>query len=213
MSQNQNCIDIDGNIYRTVKIGNQVWTVENLKVTKYRNGDAILYVIDNLEWAKLTIGAYCNYDNDMNNIMVYGRLYNWYAINDSRNIAPTGWHVPTDEEWKQLEIVLGMSRSTADETEWRGSDVGGKLKEAGKTYWSSPNTGATNESGFSALPGGFRGVDNSNYYSMNLHAYFWSFTEYNVSVAWSRHLSYHNSDITRDGNDKRYGFSVRLIKD
>ena len=146
--------DIDGNTYQTVKIGDQWWMAENLKVTCYRNGDAIPNITDGTTWASLSTGAYCEYNNDINNVATYGRLYNWYAVTDSRNIAPAGWHVPSDAEWKQLEMYLGMSQSEADATGWRGTDEGGKLKEVGTMHWNSPNTGATNESGFTALPGG-----------------------------------------------------------
>jgi uncharacterized protein (TIGR02145 family) len=135
--------DIDGNIYHTVTIGTQVWMVENLKTTKYRNGDPIPNVTGNA-WAALTTGAYCWYNNDAATYKAtYGALYNWYAVADSRNIAPTGWHVPTDAEWTTLTTFLGGE-----------SVAGGKLKETGTNHWTSPNTGATNETGFTALPGG-----------------------------------------------------------
>ena len=113
----------------------------------------------------------------MNNVATYGRLYNWYAVADSRNIAPTGWHVPSDAEWKQLEMYLGMSQSEADGLAVRGTTEGGKMKEAGTTHWLNPNTGATNESGFSGLPGGYRGY-NGSYYGIGGIADFWSSTEY-----------------------------------
>lgn len=116
--------DIDGNTYKTIQIGNQRWMAENLKVTRYRNGTAIPTVTSNTDWFNLTTGAYCNYDNSTSDAAIYGRLYNWYAVNDSRNIAPTGWHVPSDEEWKTLEKYLGMSQSEADDTGWRGTNEG-----------------------------------------------------------------------------------------
>lgn len=149
-------IDIDGNVYQIVTIGTQVWMAENLKVTHYRNGDVIPNVTDGPTWAGLTTGAYCEYDNNVASVATYGRLYNWYAAVDTRNIAPDGWHVPSDEEWKQLETYLGMSQAEADAIGLRGSDEGGMLKETGTSHWDSPNTGATNESGFTALPGGHR---------------------------------------------------------
>ena len=157
--------DIDGNTYQTVKIGNQWWIAENLNVTHYQNGDAIPNVTDSAAWWGLTSGAYCNYNNDAANVAVYGRLYNWYAVHDSRNIAPAGWHVPSDAEWQTLVDYLG------------GDPVaGGKMKEAGTTHWISPNTGATNESGFSGLPGGYRHTD-GYYYDISYSASFWTFTE------------------------------------
>jgi uncharacterized protein (TIGR02145 family) len=206
--------DIDGNVYQTVKIGNQWWMAENLKVTHYRNGDVIPNVTDSFEWADLRSGAYCSYNNDDVNIETYGLLYNWYAVADSPNIAPRGWHVPTDEEWKELEMYLGMSQSEANSTGWRGTDEGGKMKEKGTTYWNSPNTGATNECGFSALPGGSRDFFNGIYLEMSYSAYFSSSTGYdsNYSYAWGRELGYGGSVINRGVKHKQNGFSVRSIR-
>lgn len=211
-SSSNTVTDIDGNVYQTVTIGSQVWMAENLKVTHYRNGDPIPNVTDNATWSGLTSGAYCNYNNDTDNVATYGRLYNWYAVDDSRNIAPEGWHVPTDEEWKQLEMNLGMSQAQADGTGWRGTDEGGKLKETGTTHWVSPNTGATNESGFSALPGGGRYFYGSFDY-MGLDATFWSSTEGSSLIAWYRNLYYYDSQVSRYYYYKRYGFSVRCVQD
>ncbi|MCK4445714.1 MAG: hypothetical protein KAW56_01385 [Candidatus Marinimicrobia bacterium] len=205
--------DIDGNVYKIVKIGNQWWMAENLKVTHYRNGDPIPHVTSNSTWEALNTGAYCNYDNDANNVTTYGRLYNWYAVNYSRNIAPEGWHVSSDAEWKTLEMYLGMSQSDADDDGFRGTDEGGKLKEAGTTHWQSPNTGATNESGFSALPGGYRhGWGGSGaYYDMGGVASFWSpstsFSE------WYRTLQSNYSEVCRHENWRQCGFSVRCVRD
>ena len=137
--------DIDGNVYHTVTIGTQTWMVENLKTTRYRNGEAIPNITDNASWAALITCAYCDYNNIPSNSITYGKLYNWYAVNDSRNIAPMGWHVSTDAEWTTLTTFLGGT-----------SIAGGKLKENGTIHWNSPNVGATNETGFSALPGGYR---------------------------------------------------------
>jgi len=185
--------------------------MENLKVTHYRSGDPIPNVTNPTTWGSLTTGAYCGYNNDPANVNTYGRLYNWYAVDDSRNIAPEGWHVPTDEEWKQLEMYLGMSQAEADATGGRGTDEGGKLKETGTTHWGYPNTGATNESGFSALPGGDRSYD--TFYNMGLTAGFWSSTEYNSTSARYRYLTFHESQVTRRLHNKHYGFSVRCVRD
>jgi len=204
--------DIDGNTYQTIKIGDQWWMAENLKVTHYRNGDPIPHVTDGGTWAGLSTGAYCEYDNDPANVATYGRLYNWFAADDSRGIAPEGWHIPSDSEWKQLEIYLGMSQSEADAVNWRGTDEGGKLKEAGITHWNPPNTGATNESGFTALPGGCR-----SYYgtfdSIISCAYLWSSAEYSSGFAWPRTLSCNYSWVYRNIYYKWNGFSVRCVKD
>ena len=195
-------IDQDGNVYKTVKIGDQWWMAENLKVTHYRNGDAIPNVTDNTEWADLSTGAYCAYDNDENNADIYGYLYNWYAVDDSRNIAPTGWHVPTDDEWADLVTYLGGN-----------SVAGGKLKEADTAHWNSPNTGATNESGFSALPGGYRNYFLSRFYGMSSSANFWSTIEASHSYAKTIHLYYDESSVSLTDSCKYHGYSVRLIKD
>ena len=204
--------DIDGNRYYTIKICDRWWMMENLKVTHYNNGDPIPNVTDSNEWAYLETGAYCNYDNDSANAAVYGRLYNWYAVDDSRNIAPEGWHVPSDSEWKQLEMCLGMSQAEADTTGWRGTDEGGMLKEAGTTHWNPPNTGATNESGFAALPGGYRYTIGS-FNGMGYDATFWSFMEQSSYSAWGRSLNFTYSQISRYYADKHHGFSVRCVKD
>jgi len=204
--------DIDGNIYQTIKIGDQWWMMENLKVTHYRNGDPIPNVTDGGTWSGLTTGAYCEYDNDPGNVATYGRLYNWFAVDDSRNIAPEGWHVPTDAEWIQLEMHLGMSQMDADAEGWRGTDEGGKLKEAGTTHWNSPNTGATNESGFTALPGGYRGY-NGDYIGMGFIASFWSSSEDSGVVAWGRGLGYDGSQVYRDISYLQSGFSIRCVRD
>jgi len=197
--------DIDGNVYITVKIGNQWWMAENLKVTNYRNGNAIANIIDNTQWFNLTTGAYCSYNNDDNNISTYGLLYNWFAVVDAREISPAGWHVPTDGEWDTLVNYLGGN-----------SIAGGKLKEAGTIHWSSPNTGATNESGFSAFPGGSRN-DSGAFYSgggLSVSAYFWSSKEQiNSPYAIYRNLQYTNPSISRNSNKKQFGLSVRCIKD
>jgi uncharacterized protein (TIGR02145 family) len=204
--------DIDGNIYQTVTIGTQVWMAENLKVTHYRNGAPIPNVTDGGTWSGLTTGAYCNYNNDVGYVATYGQLYNWYAVADIRNLAPAGWHVPTDAEWKELEMYLGMSQAQADAVGYRGTDEGGKLKEAGTTHWLPPNTGATNESGFTALPGGYRYIDGSFGYGVGATALFWSSTEFNSSVAWYRYLN-SGSQVYRNYPNKQAGFSVRCVKD
>jgi len=180
-----------------------------MKVTHYRNGDSIPNVTDNTEWHDLTTDAYCNYDNDANNATTYGSLYNWYAVDDSRNIAPEGWHVPSDEEWKQLEIYLGMSQSEADNYDWRGTDEGSKLKAT--SGWCSSGNG-TDDYGFSALPGGYRS-NYGYYYHMGYGAYFWSSTQPSSYPAWYRVLNYYGSDISRYYYYKQGGFSVRCVRD
>jgi uncharacterized protein (TIGR02145 family) len=193
--------DIDGNIYKTVTIGTQVWMAENLKVTHYLNGDSIPDVKDNAVWPNLLSGAYCDYNNDTTNVATYGRLYNWYAVADSRKIAPAGWHVPTDSEWQTLVDYLG------------GSTVaGGKMKEAGYAHWFNGNTGATNQSGFNGLPGGYRYGTGASL-DMTVSAYLWTSTENAYSYSMARILSAYSASIFDDKRPKLYGFSVRCVKD
>ena len=198
----QTVTDIDGNVYKTVKIGNQVWMAENLKVTRYRNGDPIPYVTDNSQWANLSSGAYCNYDNNTSYAAKYGRLYNWSAVKDRRGLAPAGWRVPTDADWQKLIDYLGGE-----------SVAGDKLKEAGITYWKSPNTTANNASGFTALPGGYRHYGNGTFDLIGLSAYWWSSTEYSSASPWYRLLSYSPSAVFRLYSRTQYGFSVRCVRD
>jgi uncharacterized protein (TIGR02145 family) len=204
--------DQDGNIYKTVAIGDQVWMAENLKVTHYRNGDAIPNVTDQSEWAELSVGAFCAFNNDESNAEIYGYLYNWYATNDSRAIAPADWHMPTDEEWKELEMFLGMSQAEADSgTGWRGLDEGEKLKESGRTHWNYPNF-ASNESGFTALPGCSRHASGEFFFPLGDFALFWSATENDSDEAWYRFLMNNAVDVDRRTQSKRAGLSVRLVQ-
>ncbi len=206
--------DVDGNTYKTVKIGYQWWMAENLKVTHYRNGHSIPNVTKNSEWFNLSIGAYCAYNNNEFHASTYGYLYNWYTVNDSCNIAPEGWHVPSEEDWLQLEMYLGMSRSAANTWhEWRGTDEGGKLKEAGTEHWASPNTGATNESRFSALPGGFRRSEDGTYDYLSQGAWFWNSRECGSTAGTYRILFYTEPTVFRYCLYKNYGISVRCVRD
>ncbi|MBN1893213.1 hypothetical protein JW906_01910, partial [bacterium] len=194
----------DGKIYQTVKIGTQWWMAENLRETKYRNGSAIPNVTTYSTWASLYSGARCAYENKQSNADEYGYLYNWYAVNDSRDIAPQGWHVPTDSEWQTLVDYLGGE-----------SGAGGKMKETGTSHWISPNSGATNESGFTALPGGCYSYNNKGTFNyLGYHAYFWSSTQYDIWLAWYRNLNYYHSNVDRNySSGKSSGISVRLVKD
>jgi len=193
--------DKSGNTYNTIKIGDQLWLAENLKTTRYNDGDSIPLVTDNTEWSNLTTPGYCWYDNDeMTYGYFYGALYNWYAVNTGK-LCPTGWHVPTDDEWTTLVNYLGGE-----------SVAGGKMKETGTVHWSSPNTGATNESGFTALPGGYRG-DLAAFRNIGTHADWWYSTQSGTTDAWSRSLSYDVVNSYRNLRDMKYGFSVRCLKD
>jgi uncharacterized protein (TIGR02145 family) len=198
--------DIDGNIYHFVPIGGKLWLRENLRVKHYLNGEEIPQVTDANQWKFLTTGAYCTYDNLASNGLTYGSLYNWHALSDSRGICPSGWHVPSDSEWAELGDSLG------------GSNVaGGKLKstgtlEAGTGLWYFPNTDATNSSGFSGLPGGYR-INYGPYYSVGNVAYFWSSTSYTTDKALLFVLDANNGALNSNFDFKTNGFSVRCCKD
>ncbi len=186
--------------FPNVTICNQVWMNKNLDVSTYRNGDPIPKVTDPTIWAGLTTGAYCYYNNDSAQYAaVYGKLYNWYAVNDPRGLAPIGWHVPSDAEWGALETCLGGS-----------SVAGGKLKEAGTAHWSSPNTGAINSSGFAGLPGGRR-RDYGTFDSFGGYGFWWSSTEYQPFNAWTLALYYFAGYSSWGPNMKHFGFSVRCL--
>ena len=203
--------DIDGNVYQTVRIGTQVWMKENLKVSKYRDGSYIPTNFTDLEWQNATIGVSAIYGNNAANNTTYGKLYNWYAVADAKGLCPVGWHVPSDADWKKLEIYLGMGISDADLTGERGGvqNVGGKLKST--SLWSSPNTGATNESGLFQLPGGYR-ESNGTYYYLGVHGHYWA-ADAATTGAWRRGLNNIYSSSYRDSYGKSSGSSVRCLKD
>ena len=197
--------DVDGNIYYTVQIGTQCWTQSNLKVSKYRNGDAIPTGLSNVAWQSTTLGAYAVYNNEPTNDGLHGKLYNHYAVMDSRGLCPTGWHVPTDGEWTALENFLGGSAS-----------AGGTLKSTAiqptPGGWSSPNTGATNSSGFTATPGGLR-LNSGEFNSFTTSGYWWSSSISSGSATWIRYISFNEGLINRNLNLPTYGFSVRCLLD
>lgn len=205
--------DCDGNVYNTVRIGNQIWMAENLKTTKYNDCTDIPLVTGNTAWSNLTTPGYCWYNNDSATFAnPYGALYNWYTV-ETGNLCPIGWHVPSDAEWKILEMYLGMSQSEADSA-WiyRGTDEGGKMKETDTTHWHSPNTGATNEIGFTALPGGTR-LSSGSVYGVGNHGRWWSATENSGASAWRRKLFYDQAQVCRYWDDKSLGISVRCVRD
>ncbi len=203
--------DFEGNIYKTVKIGNQWWMAENLKTKKYCNGYQVRNGQDSVDWVQSS-GAYCLYQN---NPAAPGFLYNWFAVTDTSKLAPIGWHIPSDEEWKILERTLGMSSGDADNVGWRGVDEGGKLKIESLNGWSSyQNVWSTNESGFTALAGSCR-LFNNTFGAPGLQAtgFWWSSTECSSKNVWYRYLDYKNSNVFRSHSNKQYGFSVRCVKD
>jgi len=200
------CEDTDGNVYETVWIGEQLWMAENLKVTRYNNGDAITYIANGEHWGSMNEGQYGVYDDDPINSNKYGNLYNWAVIGDFRGICPIGWHVPSNDEYTVLTDFLG------------GEDVaGGKMKEAGLEHWNyysdQITSETTNESGFTGLPAGHRNTNTGDYVYMGFYGYFWSSTETSSDLAWRQYLFNYSSGIGRDTFGKPNGFSIRCLKD
>jgi uncharacterized protein (TIGR02145 family) len=185
---------------QTVTIGTQVWRKKNLDVTTYRNGDPIPQVTDSAQWVNLKTGAWCYYRNDPSTGTIYGKLYNWYAVNDPRGLAPAGWHIPSDDEWFVLKNFLG-------------NFAGGKMKTTGTSLWASPNTGATNSSGWSGLPAGRR-FSGGSFIEIGFFGTWWSSTENSATNSNTWHLGYNNDNLLIDfGSKKESGLSIRCIRD
>ena len=212
-------VDYDGNVYQTVWIGEQLWMAENLKVTHYNNGDAIQYVQSESSepdvWENLSTGAFGYYNDDLSHQETYGNLYNWYAVDDDRGLCPDGWHVPTDDEWKELEMFLGMSQSEADDTGYRGTNEGSKL--GGNAYlWNDGDLEYNDEfgtSGFNGLPSGCRYSSHGHYFNIGSLGYFWSSVEFNSDSARRRDLDFRYTSVYRSYFSKQIGFSVRCVRD
>jgi uncharacterized protein (TIGR02145 family) len=208
--------DIDGNVYATITLGTQTWMLENLRTARYRNGDSIRHAADPTMWRNLKLetdkGGWCHYNNDPGYETTYGKLYNWYAVTDTRNIAPEGWHVPTKADWDLLQDYLG-DNSTVTHTI---PIIGRKLKEAGLTHWTGPNP-ADNISGFTALPGGRR-AETSSFYGFSYKAYFWSSSTAG-GYAFYRELSWDSESVIFQifspnwDQWRSYGLSVRCVMD
>jgi|NGEPerStandDraft_6_1074524.scaffolds.fasta_scaffold13626_3 uncharacterized protein (TIGR02145 family) len=200
--------DIDGNVYNIVTIGSQLWMGEDLKTTKYNDGTAIPLVTTPLsDWAALSTPAYCWYGNDTATYSDYGALYNWFALdassNGSKNVCPAGWHVPAEIEWETLITNIGDV-----------SVAGGLLKETGTKHWITPNTGATNKTGFTAIPGGERVYTDGGFAEIGTNSYHWSSTEdeYNSAMGWGQNISNTSGSIINNGYPKTSGVSVRCLK-
>jgi uncharacterized protein (TIGR02145 family) len=218
--------DIDGNVYHAIRIWNQIWTVENLRTTKYNDGSDIPLVTDGIAWGNLSTPGYCWYNNDATNKVKYGALYNWYTVNPAnpKKIATAGWHVPTDAEWTILEKYLVLNGYNWDgttdtsSTTWPYNKIAKSL--ASKTDWyPSTSSGAigndlttNNRSGFSALPGGYRD-DGSTFDLQSANGNWWSATEDGASRAYNRYLDYGSDYMDRGNAREGYGFSVRLLRD
>ncbi|HQO10685.1 MAG TPA: fibrobacter succinogenes major paralogous domain-containing protein [Clostridiales bacterium] len=194
--------DIDGNVYNTIGIGGQIWMAENLKVSHFRNGEEVPEVSDYTGWYNTFTAARCSYDNNPANSTVYGYMYNWYAVKDSRNIAPVGWHVPSDDEWDELIDWIGGE-----------ANAGVKLKETGFDHWNYPNEGASNETGFTALPGGWR-INMGNFFDLNIRGYWWASTNEYLPSSFAYANCLYNDSLKSDGLAviKQFGLSVRCVK-
>jgi uncharacterized protein (TIGR02145 family) len=201
--------DIDGNEYKTITIGTQTWMAENLRTTHYCNGDPIPNITDNTQWGMQTSGAYCNYKNtiDLDSIAIFGRLYNWYTTIDILCIAPNGWHVPTDEEWETLVRYLSVGDSSL-----AVGTSGGKLMEASTLHWGRANR-ASNSSGFTALPGGYRDSGIVPFLFNGYLGLYWSASEHNGLVPLNRSMCSDFLGISRNGGFKTMGMSIRCVKD
>ncbi len=196
--------DIDGNVYKTVQIGRQVWMAENLRTTRYRNGEDIPYARTDGAWTTEKVGMRCAYEHDDALADRYGQLYNFYAVQDERGLCPSGWHVPSDEEWNELEGALGLSSVDAKQTGGRGIHGAAMKSEA----WDG-----TNSSGFSALPAGSRYYYYGYFSSVGNYGYWWSSSADGTDYAWYRYLTSGNDDVNRNYNDQRNGFAVRCVRD
>lgn len=208
-------MDSDGNVYPVLRIGDQCWMGANLRTSRYSDGSIVPNVTSNNDWRFLNSGAWCNYENSASNGATYGKLYNWFAAMDPRGICPLGWHVPVDDEWKQLENALGMSADELNEIGTRGEadSIGGLMKATAS--WNMPNAGATNESGFSGLAGGNRdGFSDGTFFNLGSTGYWWSSSDYGeFNYAWHRRLNSSNAGVGRHGYYKRSGYCIRCVRD
>lgn len=206
ISRGQTISDIDGNVYNTVTIGTQIWTVENLKTTKYSTGDSIQYEAVDSVWAGLTIPAFSTYNNDTSYRNEYGNLYNFYTIADSRNLCPSDWHIPSDSEWTILITYLGGD-----------SVAGGKMKETGFAHWVFPNTGADNSSGLTVIPAGYRYGNTTfnpgEFNGLNGNGGIWTSTSTSDSTSIAKYFYPGGASVGQLDSRKSYGFSVRCVSD
>jgi uncharacterized protein (TIGR02145 family) len=196
--------DNDGNTYRSIEIGDQTWMAQNLRSTTFRNGEAIPEVTDDGAWVALTTSAQSAYEHtmDLDLLATHGRLYNWFAVTDPRNIAPEGWHVPTQQEWETLAAALGGA-----------NQAGGPLKEAGLDHWNAPNSEGSNSSGFTALGSGRREYTDGSFINRGFNAFWWTSSPYNPDYSWYFQVNYDMAGLNAANFHKQYGFAIRLVKD
>jgi uncharacterized protein (TIGR02145 family) len=207
----ESLIDQSGNLYKTVEINGTQWMAENLKTDSYANGDAIAFNLNNSQWQNISTGAWSNYDNNASAECPYGKLYNWYAVSDPRGICPTGWRVPSLSDWNNLVTFLDESADTTCSLCTQSTIAGGALKSANIAFWET-NIDATNASGFSALPSGFRS-SNGSFANAGYLGFYWTSTDYSSNSAYSSILYYNSANLRSNGNNKRTGFAVRCIQD
>ena len=204
--------DVEGTIYKTVTLGTQTWMAENLRTSKYNDNTDIPNVKDAAAWTNLTTDAQCTYNNTNDSLSIYGRYYNWYAAKTGK-LCPTGWHIPTDHEFNVLEFYLDntvdTTKSVNDKT---GTTIGNQLKQVGTKHWKAPNDGATNSSGFNAVPAGYRQYDSGSFNGATDVAWYMTISDPNSTNTWARRLFSTSSQITRTNYDKKYGFAVRCVK-
>ena len=208
----QDIVDVDGNIYNTVKIGKQIWMTENLRVTKYNDGTDIPLVTGNPEWMALNSSGYCWFNNDYNTYgSTYGALYNWWVVGTGK-LCPTGWHVPTDTEWSQLILYLDPAASQPNSYDPLSWIAGGSLKESGTTHWLAPNEGATDAVGFMGLPASAR-LGDGRFLDLGYDGHWWTSSEVNNYSAWLYYVSNGNAAVWRIPPAKYIAVSVRCLKD
>jgi uncharacterized protein (TIGR02145 family) len=197
--------DQQGNLYKTITIGGKEWMTENLKTTIYRNGDPIPNVTNTSQWASTTDGGWCYYNNNAQFDCPYGKMYNWYTVSDPRNVCPTGWHVPSSDEWTSLASYVGIGNEGI---------AGGQLKSTGTQYWLDFNLGATNETGFSGLPGGSRN-NNGTFNYIGQLGYWWTASEGDLDFqfAFFRYLSSQSGEVNEGSSSKKLGMSIRCVRD
>ncbi len=201
--------DVEGNVYTTIAIGTQVWMAENLKTTKFNNNTKITLVTGNSIWSTTINPAYCWYGNDTANKPLYGAIYNWFAVGTGK-LCPSGWHVPTHEEYKILELHLGMTQAEADAWDWRGTNQGTQLKST--AGWNNGGNG-TNSSRFSGLPGGYRWGTTGDFFNVGELSYWWTSSENTSNQALYRRLDYNQTGVFAQAVKKQAGKYVRCVKD
>lgn len=209
----QECVDIDGNAYATVQIGNQLWMAENLKTTRYSNGIIIPTGHTLNEWVDLVNGGYAVYEDEADNDSIYGKRYNWYTTIDSGGLCPEGWHIPSDQEWMVLESAIGVSASELNTTGGRGYDVSAGLQLKSPDYWQSNpfSPPGNNSSGFTALPAGWRSTNN-DYFGLHGTTAYWTTTSVDSLSAFNRSLLSTTRTIGRYSNASKYrGYSCRCV--